>query len=63
MIKPGEGGLCGTLESGESNVVVVKSVADNTVVFDVTTLTCPCTGTWSVTYPASYIGRDGHVTN
>ncbi|XP_063678607.1 uncharacterized protein LOC134814427 [Bolinopsis microptera] len=47
----GDSARCGNLRSGEPNIKIAESVADNTVIFDVTAESCPCTGEWKVKYP------------
>ncbi|KAL5252819.1 hypothetical protein ACHWQZ_G015553 [Mnemiopsis leidyi] len=47
----GDAERCGNLNTGISNVDIAESVADNSVVFDVTTQSCPCTGEWKLKYP------------
>lgn len=61
--KPKEGHpqLCGTLASGRENVVQKLSSADNSIVIDVTTLSCPCTGLWTLRYPREAVTFDYKV--
>ena len=49
----GDPAHCGNLKTGAPNVKIAESIADNSLVFDVTTENCPCTGDWKLKYPVS----------